>query len=50
MSMPVLSHLWLSNGLDKLGANYITKVSALNKCTWSQLSVIDLCSYLTNEQ
>ena len=42
VNMPVLEWLNLCKNFDKSGKNKITKVSALNKCSWSSLTYLDL--------
>jgi hypothetical protein len=42
VNMPVLEWLDLCKNFDKSGKNKITKVSALNKCSWSSLTYLDL--------
>ena len=44
MSMPDLRMVILSNSFDKSGQNNITRVSALNKCAFSSLWDLNLCS------
>ncbi len=50
MSMPLLKHLSLSKAFDKSDGNYITNLSALNKCAWNSLRGLGLRSYLIYSQ
>ncbi len=43
MNMPNLEDLRLGNDLGKSDSNHITKVSALNKCVWNNLKLLELC-------